>query len=230
VAKADRDMEWRLVATKGRESCRWQAVDSSWVALSLGAQGDITKVVVTASDGRSEVVDGYEQGLNLARRWRNDWVPADTSTAPSHSSGPWLPPLPGRPGEASDDANAPVNANEPPSTTRGSVPPAASSRHRSSPPAAGSFPPGSPSPTSPLSSSAGSRISQSRPVSRTSQFPIPSLTSTPEERPAGASGDRWSTVPRPAAGGSSRSLTKPAPEPTESDHDVVGRPTGPRNK
>ena len=115
MAKDDRDMEWRLVATKGRESCRWQAADNSWVALSLGSQGDITKVVVTASDGRSEIVDGYEQGLNLARKWRSDWIQSDTHASPSHTSGPWLPPLPGRGAEASDESNLPLQPNDPPS-------------------------------------------------------------------------------------------------------------------
>lgn len=94
----ERDLEWRLVATKGRESCRWQTADNSaWIALSLGASGDITKVVVTASDGRSEIVDGYELGLNVARRWRNDWKGGDSPR--SSNSGPWLPPLPGRAAE-----------------------------------------------------------------------------------------------------------------------------------
>ncbi len=222
-------MEWRLVATKGRESCRWQAADSSWVALSLGAQGDITKVVVTASDGRSEVVDGYEQGLNLARKWRNEWIPTDASSAPSHTSGPWLPPLPGRPGDASDDANPSVSANEPPSGTRGSIPPAASSsRARATSPASSSIPPVSPS--SPLSSV--SRVSQPRPLSKSSQFPIPSIPPLSDDRSAGESRDRWSPGPRPG-GSSSRSmnLTRPPAEPTsDPDHDTVGRPTGPGRK
>jgi hypothetical protein len=103
----DRDMEWRLVANKGRESCRWQSADGSvWIALTLGAQGDITKVVVAASDGRSEVVEGYEQGLNLARRWRNEW--RATETPRSSTSGPWLPPLPGKHADPyGDDATPP---------------------------------------------------------------------------------------------------------------------------
>jgi hypothetical protein len=210
-------MEWRLVATKGRESCRWQAADSSWVALSLGAQGDITKVVVTASDGRSEVVDGYEQGLNLARKWRNDWVQTDSSSAPSHTSGPWLPPLPGRAGDSPDEPTAQLSPNEP-SSTRGSIPPtAASTRPRPTSPASSSIPPVS-SPASPLSHV--SRVSQPRPLSRSSQFPIPALP--PEDRPPSES--RWSAGSRPA-GGSSRSLVKPSPDGADSEHDAVGRPT-----
>ena len=63
-------LEWRLVPPKGRESCRWQSLEAAWVAVTLGHQGDITKIVVTASDGRYEVVDGYEEGLSMARRWR----------------------------------------------------------------------------------------------------------------------------------------------------------------
>lgn len=67
-------LEWRLVPPKGRESCRWQSLEAAWVAVTLGHQGDITKIVVTASDGRYEVVDGYEEGLSMARRWRVAWV------------------------------------------------------------------------------------------------------------------------------------------------------------
>lgn len=95
MAKEDSDIEWRLVATKSRESCRWQATDNSWISLSLGVGGDITKVVVAASDGRSEIVEGYEQGLNVARRWRQEWKLTSHSPPMSSSSGPWLPPLPG---------------------------------------------------------------------------------------------------------------------------------------
>jgi hypothetical protein len=73
VAK-DWGLEWRLVPARAKESCRWQSVDGAWIALTLGHQKDITKVVVSASDGRSEVVDGYEEGLNLARRWRTTWA------------------------------------------------------------------------------------------------------------------------------------------------------------
>jgi hypothetical protein len=221
VAKDDRDMEWRLVATKGRESCRWQATDSSWVALSLGAQGDITKVVVTASDSRSEIVDGYEQGLNLARKWRNDWVQSDTNASPSHTSGPWLPALPGRAGEVSDDSMSPI-PNDPPSSTRGSIPPGptSTSRQRLSPPAQGSFPPASPS--SPQSTV--SRVSQPRPVSRSSQFPVPSLPPGPDDRGVGETRDRWAPAGRPPAGGSSRSIGKvPTDHP---DHDPPGRSGG----
>lgn len=95
MAKDDADIEWRLVATKSRESCRWQATDNSWISLSLGVGGDITKVVVAASDGRSEIVEGYEQGLNVARRWRQEWKLTNHAPPMSSSSGPWLPPLPG---------------------------------------------------------------------------------------------------------------------------------------
>jgi hypothetical protein len=195
-------------------------VDTSWVALSLGAQGDITKVVVTASDGRAEVVDGYEQGLNLARKWRNEWVPSDSSSAPSHTSGPWLPPLPGRPGDASDDAMPPVSPNEPPSGTRASIPPAAASTRRSTSPASSSIPPVSPS--SPLSSV--SKVSQPRPLSKSSQFPIPTLPLS-DDRSGGESRDRWSSAPRPA-GSSSRSMNKAPIDPSDPDHDTIGRPTG----
>ncbi|MBP6608641.1 MAG: hypothetical protein KA258_03575 [Deltaproteobacteria bacterium] len=143
------DIEWRLVATKGRESCRWQTTDGRWIALALGAQGDLTKVLVNASDGRSEVVDGYEQGLNLARRWRAGWLRTHGPTA-SSQSGSWLPHLPGRPSGPEDVSSpdlpplrnqtigSPTTRSRPsypsvPST--GQSPPA-----QSSPPASGSFP------------------------------------------------------------------------------------------
>lgn len=212
-------MEWRLVATKGRESCRWQAVDNSWVALSLGAQGDITKVVVTASDGRSEVVDGYEQGLNLARKWRNDWVQSDTHGSPSHTSGPWLPPLPGRGSEFSDESAQPPSLTESSSGHRGTIPPTTASRQRSSPLPQGTFPPGSPA--SPLSSI--SRVSQPKPLSRTSQFPVPASSPGVEERPASESRDRWSPPQRTTGGGSSRSMGRPLNDNLDPDHDPLGR-------
>lgn len=199
VAK-DRDMEWRLVATKGRESCRWQAADTSWVALSLGYQGDITKVVVTASDGRSETVDGYEQGLNLARRWRTEWQHDSGGGAMSSKSGPWLPPLPGYTdpaagGSADDLSPAPIDSH-----MRSSLPPTApnpatspgSVRHRSVPPAHPHSSSPSPAPTrqteppSPGSihsghAGIGSRVSQ-KPLSRASHSgigPLPSFSPPP---------------------------------------------------
>ncbi len=216
VAKDDRDMEWRLVATKGRESCRWQAADNSWVALSLGSQGDITKVVVTASDGRSEVVDGYEQGLNLARKWRNDWIQSDTHGSPSHTSGPWLPPLPGRTSDMLDETNLPPGES---AANRGSIPPTSSSRQRSSPPPPGAFPPVSPA--SPLSSI--SRVSQPKTLSRTSQFPVPSSSPGIDERPASESRDRWSPPQRTTGGGSSRSMGRPLSDTLDPDHDPLSR-------
>lgn len=93
VAK-DWGLEWRLVPPRGRESCRWQSVDNAWVSLTLGHQGDITRIVVSASDGRVEVVEGYEEGLNLARRWRSSWISkrAPTPEEPPPSF-PTMPPL-----------------------------------------------------------------------------------------------------------------------------------------
>lgn len=83
----DWGLEWRLVPAKARESCRWQSVDGAWVSVTLGHQKDITKVVVAASDGRTEVVDGYEEGLNVARRWRASWSPKRSSDASAPEEG-----------------------------------------------------------------------------------------------------------------------------------------------
>ncbi len=61
---------WRLVTPVGRESCRWQCNDGRWVALSLGHDDEIGRVVVTDSSGRRQLVDAYETALTLARHWR----------------------------------------------------------------------------------------------------------------------------------------------------------------
>src|SRR5262245_4458184 len=167
-------MEWRLVATKGRESCRWQAADNSWIALSLGTQGDITKVVVTASDGRSETVDGYEQGLNLARRWRNEWRGLETSM-PSSTSNPWLPPLPGTgKGFELEEPSIP-EGRDPRSPAHSGLPLSRTSTSR--PPQAPRSPLPSPRQTEPP---VMSRPSPARPLSRASQAPIPGIP--PEEK------------------------------------------------
>ena len=159
------DIEWRLVATKGRESCRWQTTDGRWIALALGAQGDLTKVLVSASDGRNELVDGYEQGLNLARRWRTSWLRPHEPTA-SSQSGSWLPPLPGRAG-ASEDISSP---DLPPLRNQGSLSQGQAARSRPSSPATGQSPTAGSSP--PASGSFPSRSSLNlhrvSPVSRAS--------------------------------------------------------------
>ena len=61
---------WRLVTPRGDESCRWQCIDGRWVALTLGRDDEIGRVVVTDSRGRRELVDAYENALRLARHWR----------------------------------------------------------------------------------------------------------------------------------------------------------------
>lgn len=216
-------MEWRLVANKGRESCRWQTADGSgWVALTLGAQGDITKVVVAASDGRTEVVEGYEQGLNLARRWRNEWKQVEAPR--SSSSGPWLPPLPGRaPDSYSEDAtppsyppdSLPPRSTLPPEAGRSSAPHSpTSNRNRSS---------GDNSPLSPVKTEGGtgSRNSQSIPPGR----PLPGSgpVSSPEDRSADNRERSW--PPRNTGSISSgRSLSRSASESTETDPEPTPRP------
>ena len=61
---------WRLVSALGDESCRWRHADGRWVALTLGRDEEIGRVVVTDSSGRRELVDAYESALALARHWR----------------------------------------------------------------------------------------------------------------------------------------------------------------
>jgi hypothetical protein len=61
---------WRLVTPRDRESCRWQHTDGTWVSLTLGHDEEIGRVVVSASDGRRELMDSYEGALALARHWR----------------------------------------------------------------------------------------------------------------------------------------------------------------
>ncbi len=62
---------WRLVTPQGRESCRWQCNDGRWVALTLGHDEEMGRVVVTDWNGRRELMDSYEGALTLARHWRS---------------------------------------------------------------------------------------------------------------------------------------------------------------
>jgi hypothetical protein len=62
---------WRLSPPLAGESCRWLCNDGRWVALALGQHEQIGRVVLTASDGRQQVVDSYEDALALARDWRD---------------------------------------------------------------------------------------------------------------------------------------------------------------
>ena len=61
---------WRLTTPRGRESCRWLCTDGRWVALTLGQDDEIGRVVVTDSSGRRQLVEAYESALTLARHWR----------------------------------------------------------------------------------------------------------------------------------------------------------------
>lgn len=102
----DWGLEWRLVPPKGRESCRWQSIEGDWISLTLGSRGDITKIVIAASDGRAETVEGYEEGLNVARRWRTAWIGKGSDRDLRPESGPPasfrpLTPPPSRPSRPS---------------------------------------------------------------------------------------------------------------------------------
>jgi hypothetical protein len=61
---------WRLVPSRGDESCRWEAVDGRWISLTLGHGDDAGRVIVAHSDGRRQVAVSYEGALDLARLWR----------------------------------------------------------------------------------------------------------------------------------------------------------------
>lgn len=217
----ERDLEWRLVATKGRESCRWQTADNSaWIALTLGASGDITKVVVTASDGRSEVVDGYELGLNVARRWRAEWKGGESPR--SSNSGPWLPPLPGRAPEGYSEDPTPPSYPPDSMPQRSTVPPVVDATRGSTPLSpTGRTRPSSP-PDSSLISAHPSRPGDS-PQSRASQSmppgkPVPgagplspSASHSSDDRATG--GDRsWPPRSTSGVGSSSRSVNRSAQE------------------
>lgn len=238
----ERDLEWRLVATKGRESCRWQTADNSaWIALSLGASGDITKVVVTASDGRSEIVDGYELGLNVARRWRNDWKAGDAPR--SSNSGPWLPPLPGRvpenygedptPPSYPPDGMPPRSSVPPPGDgARTSTPLSPTGRGRASVTTDGSFVSSQPArPGDSPQSRATQSMPPGKPVSGTGPVNPTSGSQSSDER--GDSRDRsWPprTAPSIASGpGSTRSVNRsPQDIASESGSEHSPRPSKPK--
>jgi hypothetical protein len=60
---------WRAVSPEGKELARWQHVDGRWVSLSF-TDGPPRRVLVQHSDGRSQVTERYEEGLELAKTWR----------------------------------------------------------------------------------------------------------------------------------------------------------------
>ena len=62
---------WRLVRAKPGESARWECVDGRWVALAVGTGEFLGRAIVTASDGRREMVDTYEGAFDLAKSWRD---------------------------------------------------------------------------------------------------------------------------------------------------------------
>lgn len=63
-------VSWHLVAPQTAESVRWVSADGRWIALSLGHEGDMGRVLVADSGGRREWADSYEGALSLARAWR----------------------------------------------------------------------------------------------------------------------------------------------------------------
>ena len=62
---------WKLVPPKDPESCRWECLDGRWVALTIGHDTELGKVVVTDSGGRREQIESYEDALALAKLWRD---------------------------------------------------------------------------------------------------------------------------------------------------------------
>lgn len=65
-----RSSPWRLLPARESESVRWECGDGRWVALTLGEDEEINKVVVSDSAGRRQLVDSYEDALALAKVWR----------------------------------------------------------------------------------------------------------------------------------------------------------------
>jgi hypothetical protein len=63
---------WRLAHASHPECCRWECIDGRWVSLTLCHEEDMTKVLVRDSAGRAELTESYEDGLALARLWRNE--------------------------------------------------------------------------------------------------------------------------------------------------------------
>jgi len=61
---------WGLVRPHGDESCRWQAADGRWVAVTVGSDDELGKAIVTDSGGRRELATSFEDALALARSWR----------------------------------------------------------------------------------------------------------------------------------------------------------------
>jgi hypothetical protein len=58
------------VASRGKESCRWESDDGRWLTVTVGDESELTKVVVADSTGQRETVGSYESALALAKSWR----------------------------------------------------------------------------------------------------------------------------------------------------------------
>jgi hypothetical protein len=64
---------WQLRPSRPPECCRWVSADGRWVSLTLCPhEQEMGRVLVRESSGRTELVDTYEDALQLARGWRNE--------------------------------------------------------------------------------------------------------------------------------------------------------------
>jgi hypothetical protein len=61
---------WRSARVRGDEVCRWESTDGRWVTLRFEIPSGTPEVVIEDWGGRRRVVESYEEGLKLARRWR----------------------------------------------------------------------------------------------------------------------------------------------------------------
>jgi hypothetical protein len=62
---------WRPVTARPGENVRWECLDGRWVVLTIGSNDELGQVVISASDGRRQVLGTYEDALVLARHWRD---------------------------------------------------------------------------------------------------------------------------------------------------------------
>jgi hypothetical protein len=61
---------WGLIRPQGDESCRWQAVDGRWVAVTVGTGAELGTAIVTDSSGHRVITESFEEALATAKRWR----------------------------------------------------------------------------------------------------------------------------------------------------------------
>jgi hypothetical protein len=61
---------WRLAKPHSGESCRWETPDGRWITLSLGQDEEIGLVVIADGGGHRQLLESYEDALDLAKEWQ----------------------------------------------------------------------------------------------------------------------------------------------------------------